>query len=455
MNPFELVKHRKYKPAYKSFDMYWGLGIEHETYLKTSQKKDITSFEGNMKPERYSVDYMKVYKPEPLRLALQEILDSGNGKIQVPILVNSHSFTHCDIFNSHKTTYEKVPKPNPNYTGKTFWDWICEKSSWLRDHYDQNFMWDGDTLEIITLDFYKTTVDKVINELLTTFTALETEFGRLPKQGLLAAYGPLTLASPHNEPFAVYLTNLKNVAMFNNGTIHINLTLPTRLGWKGGAPLFGKKFRRQHQRLARFIQWLEPALIAAYGSGDPLVSVSDRYAAGSQRVAVSRYIGLGIYDTEKMEAGKILQVQRDQCGPLPWYDWLYNQCDYYKLEKIGLDLNFNKHGAHGLELRFFDQMPYEKLEEVMRALILVMDTSLKIKQVTDPRNCKEWQMAAGEALLKGQSWYISVEQQTALYNVFQIQVFPKEPLNVVDWLNDFFRELKKYQGKCWKWMCKD
>jgi hypothetical protein len=452
MDPFQLPKHKKYKGAYKPFDMYWGIGIEHETYLKTSQKKDIMSFDGNMKPERYSVDYLKVYKPEPFRSALANILKAGGGKIQVPILVNSHSFTHCDMYNAHKTTYEKVPKPNPNYTGKTFWDWISEKSKWLRDHYDLNFMWDGDTVEIITVNFYKTTVGNVMAELREAAKLLETEFGRLPKQGLLAAYGPLTLSAPYNEPFAVHLTNQKNVAMFNNGTIHINLTLPTRLGWRGITPFCWRKFRRQHQRLARFIQWLEPALIAVYGSGDPLARVSDRYAAGSQRVAVSRYIGLGVYDTEKMETGKILQIPRDRYGPLPWYDWLYERCDYYKLENIGLDLNFNKHGVHGLELRFFDQMPYDKLEEIMRGLVLVMDASLKIKKVADPRVCKVWQIAAGEALLHGKGWFISVEQQCAIYNAFQIKKSPKEPTYIVDWLQGFFRDLEQYKGKCWKCM---
>ena len=455
MDPFQLPKHKKYKSAYKSFDYFWGLGIEHELYLKTSQKKDITTLDENMKPERYSVDYLKVYKPEPFRQALIDYLKQSGGKIQVPVLLNSHSFTHCDLYNVHKTTYEKVPKPNPNYAGKTFWDWICEKSTWLREHYDQDFMWDGDTLEIITLKFYKATVKSVMAELCNTAITLEAELSKLPKQGLLVAYGPLTLAMPRNEPFAVHLTNLKNVAMFNNGTIHINLTLPTRLGWHGTRPFSWKKFRRQHQRLARFIQWLEPALIAVYGSGDPLARVSERFAVASQRVAVSRYIGLGVYDTEKMDTGKILQVSRDHYGPLPWYDWLYNHCDYYKLEKIGLDLNFNKHGAHGLELRFFDQMPYDKLEEVMRRLVLVMDVSLKIKKVANPRICKSWQEAAAEALLKGQGWCIGVDQQRDLYDAFQIKIPPKEPVYVVEWLDDFFRQLEEYKGKCWNYMCPD
>lgn len=449
MDPFHLPKHQKYKNAYKPFDYYWGLGIEHETYLKTSQTKEITAFEGAMKPERYSVDYLKIYRPEPFRYALATVLERAGGKLTVPILINSHSFTHCDVFNSHRTTYDQVPKLNSQYSGKTFWDWICEKSPWLRDHYDRNFVWDGDTLEIMTLNFYKATVASAMTELRLTAATLETEFGKLPKQGIIAAYGPLRLAAPRNEPFAVHLTNLKNVAMFNNGTIHINLTLPTRLGWHGVKPLFWAKFRRQHQRLARLVQWLEPALIAVYGSGDPLAAVSERFPAGSQRLSVSRYIGLGVYNTEKMESGKILQVARTAAGPLPWYDWLHEHCDYYKLENIGLDLNFNKHGAHGLELRFFDQMSYESLEEVLKGLVLVMDAALKIKTVGKPQGCTEWQTAAGQALLKGRHWNISISQQKTICDAFKISELKlSEPMPIADWLCSFFQALQKYKGRC-------
>jgi hypothetical protein len=454
MDPFQLPKHQKYKNSYRPFDYYWGLGVEHETYLKTSQTKDFTALEGNMKAERYSVDYLKIYRPEPFRLALAAVLAASGGKLTVPVLMNSHSFTHCDVFNSHRTTYEKIPKPNPQYTGKSLWDWICEKSPWLRDNYDRTFVWDGDTVEIMTVHFYKATVSGVMTELRSTAAGLEAEFARLPKQGILAAYGPLRLAAPRNEPFAVHLTNLKNVAMFNNGTLHINLTLPTRLGWSGLQPLFWSKFRRQHQRLARLVQWLEPALIAVYGSGDPLSAVSDRFPAGSQRLSVSRYIGLGVYDTETMAPGKILQIARSAAGPLPWYDWLHERCDYYKLENIGLDLNFNKHGAAGLELRFFDQMPYESLEKVLKGLVLVMDAALRIKQVEKPQDYKEWISAAGQALLLGRGWSISVEQQRCILSAFRITELddPKEPVNVVDWLRGFFVALEKYKGKCWSRM---
>lgn len=448
-----LPKHQKYKSAYKKFDYYWGIGVEHETYLKSSQVKEITTFEGFMKPERYSVDYYSVYKEDKLKETLKELIakHEEDYTLQIPILLNSHSFIDTDVYGEHKTTYEKKPKPNPNYSGKTLFDWIKEQSSWMKENYENSFVWDGDSIEFMTQGFYKARVQDVMKELREITERFEKELRVLPKIGILKSFGPLRLAAPRNEPFASYLTNLRNVAMFNNGTLHINLTLPTRLDMKC-KPLFWKKFVRQHQRLARLVQWLEPFLIAVYGSGDPLSEIDECYAAGSQRVAVSRYIGLGTFDTEKMPIGKILQIPRKD-ELYPWYKWLYERTNYKSIDKIGMDINFNKHGAHGLELRFFDQMSYNNLEEVLYGLILVMDCALQIKQVSDPRHCSAWQEAAGQALLEGQGWSVSVEQIECLMKAFHIYSFiPKEPMNVVEVLKLFFSFMESKKGKCWELM---
>lgn len=42
-----------------------------------------------------------------------------------------------------------------------------EKSSYFSSHYKENFVYDGDTIEFITQDFYKTNVKDVIEELKT------------------------------------------------------------------------------------------------------------------------------------------------------------------------------------------------------------------------------------------------------------------------------------------------
>jgi hypothetical protein len=423
--------------------------------MKSSQTKDITTFEGAMKPERYSVNYYAVYTPEPLKEALAKYISLEGGTLKVPMLVNSHSMTHCDVYNIHKTTHEKVPKPNTAFDGKTFWEWMTEVSPWLRVNFDKCFTWDGDTVEFMTQNFYKATVKDCMAELRHITGQFEKELKGLPRKGFLTGYGPLSLAMPKNEPFAVHLTNLRNVAMFNNGTLHINITLPTRLGWNR-KPLCWKRFVDRHRCLARLIQWLEPIMIAIYGSGDPLSAISERYAMGSQRVAVSRYIGVGTFDTEKMCAGKILTLKRSDLGPMPWYDWLAEKTDYIQLDSIGMDLNFNKHGAHGLELRFFDQMPYSSLEKVLEILVLMMDASLKFQKVEDPRKDGVWSTMAGQALLEGKSWHMSVEQQSRLYAIFRItNTIVKEPQYVEDVWKKVCGALEVYKGECWKRMAMD
>jgi hypothetical protein len=306
-----LAKHMKYKNAYKPNDIYWGIGVEHETYIETSKLKKITLQELKEKcvKERYSVDYYTVYNKESLDQALDDIFDN-NTPILIPILVNSHSFIKTDIHGEHQTTYERIPKPNPKFSGQTLFDWIkYQNPTYFSEEYENTYLFDGDTIEFVTQKYYKTTVFEVIHEL----HAVEKEFIRslnsLPREGLFKLYAPFKLAQ-ENYPFASYLTNLKNNAMFNNGTLHINITLPTQLDANAKIKDF-EDFKIKHQNYARAIQWISPLIVAKYGAYDPLCESKingEKYAAGSQRIAVSRYIGLGTYDTDKMEIGKILTL---------------------------------------------------------------------------------------------------------------------------------------------------
>ena len=97
----QLPKHERYRHAYRRFGFFWGLGIEHETYIKTAHTKRIKTFENQMKAERYCVSYYKSYKPEPLASALATVIADASGYLDVPILMNGHSLTRCDVNGSH------------------------------------------------------------------------------------------------------------------------------------------------------------------------------------------------------------------------------------------------------------------------------------------------------------------------------------------------------------------
>jgi hypothetical protein len=462
-----LPKHERYASAYRRLGWYWGLGVEHETYIATAHRRTIRTFEGALRPERYSVNYYAAYRPEALTAALADVLATATADssgLSVPVLMNSHSWTHCDVMGEHRTTYERQPKPNPKYAGKTLADWAAEHSDWLRDEMGRAYMWDGDTVEFMTQDFYCATVERVLGELAAVEERFVAELGRLPRRGVLAAYGPFRLAAPENAPWATYLTAPRSVAMFNNGTIHVNVTLPTRLGWNR-QPLWPRAFLEQHRALARLIQWLEPLWIAVYGSGDPFATgaaprVAERFAAGSQRLAVSRYIGVGTFDTEAMPTGKILQIPRAAAGPLPWYDWLATRATgYAPLDVIGLDLNYSKHWAHGLELRFFDQMPAAALRKVLEGVVVLCDVARALWRrrggIPDPRSVRVWQEAAGWALWEGAGWSVAPDFLNALLKAGGAggAAGLKEPLGVQEALATVLKALRGVgDGYCWRVM---
>ena len=423
-----LAKHEKYHKMYIPNDIFWGLGVEHEVYIETSRKKRIPIEElaTKTKRERYSVDYLAVYKPGVYADAIAKLIarfTSLNVKsVHVPILLNAHSFTNCDARGEHKTLYtSKVPAPiNPMFNGKTLFDDILAKSGTLASAYENEFLFDGDTIEFTTLNFRNATIDGVICEL----REQEDRFiGELNKVAEAAAptsvlkYGPFKIARD-NYAFASYMTNLNHNAMFNNGTIHINITLPTELDEKGHIRDM-VTFTAAHKRLARIIQWFEPFIIAVYCTRDPLSNLNLRClpSKASQRLAVSRYIGIGTYDTEQMLPGKILKVPKEGLWPAgvkSWYDMYEEDSAYMQLDDVGMDINFNKHYNHGLELRFLDSMPIETLRCVLEDICLIANYSTSTQHdISDPRISGVWHGIVNGIMRYGSGGYILSDEECA------------------------------------------
>jgi hypothetical protein len=175
-------------------------------------------------------------------------------------------------------------------------------------------------------------------------------------------------------------------------TYHFNFTLPTKLTkdcYIENYPLF----INQHKNLIKLIQWIEPLLIAVFGSPDIFSTVDPNISGTSQRIAKSRYIGLGTYDTETMTPGKILQIDsnKNHLSDLDfwWFNQYYEKSNYTKEDMIGVDINFHKHKNHGIELRIFDYFDESKLEEAFTFIVLLMDHSLH-KNIKSPVRNKLW-----------------------------------------------------------------
>ena len=59
-------KHTRYLTSYKPNDVFWGLGIENETYLQFTKSfaHPTSGIHANHRPERYSVNYYMGLNPE-------------------------------------------------------------------------------------------------------------------------------------------------------------------------------------------------------------------------------------------------------------------------------------------------------------------------------------------------------------------------------------------------------
>ena len=156
-------KHTKYKDLYGKNELYWGIGIENELYLEFEKKMEVDKkkFLNNHKRERYSVDYFKNYIEEYVNYGF--LYKSFRDSIEIPVLLNSHSFTKTDQYNQPKVLYTKLCEPNPKFCGKTLWE-LAMKNTYLADNFEKNFTFDGDTIEIITQNFYNTKICSVMEE---------------------------------------------------------------------------------------------------------------------------------------------------------------------------------------------------------------------------------------------------------------------------------------------------
>jgi hypothetical protein len=234
-----------------------------------------------------------------------------------------------------------------------------------------------------------------------------------------------------NYPFATYLTNKSNIGMFNNGTIHYNITLPTKLNEDNQIEDI-EKFKQIHKLAIKMIQWMEPFLIAVYNTPDPLANYSDSnyiLSKSSQRCAISRYISIGTFDTDTMKSGKILTVPVtyfDKCTNW-WYNKFHMNSGYNKLDSVGLDINYNKYQNHGIEIRFFDYIPNqilvkESFEFIIYLMDYVYDLYDKNSDISNPIYDTLWNDLVCNIMIHGKK-YSMIDSEIIFYNkLFNIDI---------------------------------
>jgi len=464
-----LPKHEKYEKAYKSNELYWGLGIENESYIEfaASAKTTAEFIRSNQKRERYSVDYWKLYKPGIVQKNIEQWIDSLPQKektpVSLPVLANGHTLAKTDRFGEPKTTYSEKPLPNPKFSGKTLLDDLAalEPDVFVKGK-DIWWTFDGDTIEFITQGFYNAKMEDVVLELiehkrvwleafkkgLASLTDREDGLQGVPKYPL------------KNYGFAVFLTNRQNVAIFNNGTYHINITIPSRLNSEKKIADMDL-FKVQHCMAARLFQWFSPFLVAKFGSPDIFANLTGggAFPTGSQRLCASRYVSVGTYNTETMTPGKVLLLP-NKSDQKRWYDIIYSKvnCPYETLQNIGVDINYNKHWNHGLEFRIFDWFPEEMIPYLFRALIWMCDESLHMGTVPNPLGNSLWNSFLARCVWDGSDARMTAEEEAEFEKIFGKGVFKlgTSALQGYDaiWLAWFYR-WNDSTGTCTELMIRD
>ena len=432
-------KHTKYKDSYGKNELYWGIGLENELYLEFEKNiyVDKKKFLNNHKRERYSVDYYKNYVEEHLNCGF--LYKSFKESIELPVLMNSHSLTKTDQFNQPKTLYTKLCEPNPKFSGETLWD-LAIKNDYLRDNFQKNFTFDGDTIEIITQNFYKTQHHTVIEEYKKSKKDFISNLRKVfSENNIFPEYGAIGFIKA-NHPFSIYLTNFHNIGIFNNGTLHYNITLPTQL-LEDGKISDKNEFVKSHKNYIKLIQFMEPFFLAKYGSSDQFSNIPCDYAqlfsACSQRCAVSRYIGIGTYDTDDMKTGKLLQDDASKFDVVTkeygWYNQYYQNCAYTKGDKMGYDINFNKHYNHGVEIRFFDHISDDdKIKDVLEDLIYLGDWALENDILENPIKNVHWNGLVVKCMRQGKNTQLNFEELEIYNNIFRTKFWNQDICSLYD-----------------------
>lgn len=426
---------------------YWGIGLENETYMQFEESLIVSGefIQEKIGFEKYSIDYRKCYKPESLAPILKKAFDA-NENYTVSRMMNSHSLEKLDINYQHKTIspvkplidtetgeVSAQPTENPEYLGKSIMELFLEDQPYniqsmitQRNKTMGSVHFDGDSIEFVTKYFENRTIAESCKELKATKKLF---LDKINESSVLN--GKLNFPD-YNNGLNMFMTNQENLVLFNNGTYHFHITLPSLT--EDSRIVDYNEFERTHANAIYLLQWFEPFFIATLGSPDIMGVISDTYSLdkkftlGSMRNAMSRYIGVGTYN-KAMPKGKILTYNVDNFRKLLkfekedniwWRDQIEADMEYEMLSEVGLDFNQEKMYQSGFEFRSFDEFPAEYLNDVLFAIILICEHSLNLPDVQWGHDSKAWNNLVFKTLKLGYATEINTEEKNEVLALIQL-----------------------------------
>jgi hypothetical protein len=427
---------------------YWGIGLENETYMQFEESLIVSGefIQEKIGFEKYSIDYRKCYKPESLTPVLKKAF-SLNENYKVSRMMNSHSLEKLDVNYQHKTLSAAKPVientdatavilpplDNPDYLGKSIMELFLEDQPYniqsmitQRNKTMGSVHFDGDSIEFVTKYFENRTIVDSCKELKATKKLfLDTiNESKVIKEKLNFP--------DYNNGLNMFMTNQENLVLFNNGTYHFHITLPTLT--EDSRIVDYKDFDKTHANAIYLLQWFEPFFIATLGSPDIMGVISTKYdldkkfTLGSMRNAMSRYIGVGTYN-KSMPKGKILTYNVDDFRKLLkfeqeeniwWRDQIQSEMEYELLSEVGLDFNQEKMYQSGFEFRSFDEFPAKYLNDVLFSIILICEHALNLPDVQWGHDSVAWNNLVFKTLKNGYLSEINEEEKDEVLVLLQL-----------------------------------
>jgi len=442
---------------------YWGIGLENETYLQFEESLIVTGsfIQEKIGCDRYSIDYRKCYKEGSLTPILNSAFNE-NENYQVSRMINSHSLDKLDIQYQHKTLAVVqtnaessgatiLPPPeNPEYLGESILELFLKDQPYniqsmftKKNNPMGSVNFDGDSIEFVTMYFQNRTVSEACNELQTTKKLF---LDKINESAILN--GKLKFPD-YNIGLNMFMSNQENLVLFNNGTYHFHITLPT-ITENSRIVDYGE-FDKTHTNAIYLLQWFEPFYIATLGNPDIMGVISakheldKKFTLGSMRSAISRYIGVGTFH-KSMPKGKILTYKVDDFRKLLkfekeeniwWRDQIESEMEYEFLSDVGLDFNQEKMYQSGFEFRSLDEFPAENLNDVLYSVILICEHSLNLPDVSWGHDSIVWNNLVYKSLKYGYSTEINQEEKNEILELLQLNTLKTEFESIV-LLDEFF-----------------
>lgn len=431
---------------------YWGIGLENETYMQFEESIIVSGafIQEKIGHERYSIDYRKCYKSESYLIPVERAFDKSKN-YKVSRMMNSHSLDKVDLNWQHKTIAGTDPiEDNPEYAGKSILENFLETQPYnIQSMLTQktnpmgSVNFDGDSIEFVTKYFENRTVGDSCNELAATKKLF---IDKINESGVLD--GKLSFPD-YNIGFNQFMSNQENIVLFNNGTYHFHMTLPTLT--ENSRIIDYPAFEAKHANAIYLLQWFEPLFIATLGSPDIMQVISTKYglntqfAGGSMRNAMSRYTGVGTFH-KSMPKGKVLTYPVADFRKLLkftkeeniwWRDQIGADFDYELLSDVGLDFNQEKMYQSGFEFRSFDEFPASYLPDLLHTIIIVCEHSLNLPDVPWCHDSVVWNNLVFKTLKYGYQTEITSEEKEEVLTVLNLSSFQSE-FSTVNMLDAFF-----------------